>query len=137
MLLFQLNLQTVGVVAPLPEVGGGGGGTYPGYAAERSVTNRRDKQDRPPEATKAAQVAPITQAKAITPVYPLATDRQALRRVVNEAMREKQLQALGQFSRVLQAQQASQEQQQAEIIRRLQVLDNNNDDAMIALLLTI
>ena len=102
-------------------------GLYPGYAADRLK-----EQDKPQETTKAA--APINEVKGISPVYPVTTDRQALRRVVNEAMREKQLQALGQLMTGLQASQA---QQQAEQLRLLRVLDHNNNDALIALLLTI
>ena len=107
----------------LPSGGGGETGTYPGYAAD--ITAKQS-----PEPAE-----PIDQPKPVKPVrvqaQPVATqtDGQALRRMVNASLRDKQMQALGELRLALQAQQAEQQ-------RLIQLQINDDDDALMALLLT-
>ena len=123
---------TSAVVVP---TGGGANkstGLYPGYAKDhaREQTGANGSKRELPEALKVSQkIPPVKTVSA--PVYPVAKDGKALRRVVNDALRDKQIQMLGQLKLSLQASQA---QQQAEISRLMRI---NNDNALIALLLTL
>ena len=136
--LLQQNLQTVAtgppVVPPVvpPVIASGGGGTYPGYAAERSKKLEQDEQDKQaqPEATRTTQAAPVTQGKASAPVRLDTASQRAMQRSLNAAMKAAQLQALFELRNELIERQAM----QAEA---LQLQINDDDDALIALLLTI